>query len=233
VLKIHLAALLALLTAGCGAPQSRQSAPPAAPGSAGPPAIAAAPYRIDSSQSELRILVYRAGPMAALGHNHVIANRSLGGWVRYAGKAADASFALTVPDAGFVVDDDMMRREEGADFAEETPQDAKAGTLRNMQSAALLDAAQFPEITIKSLAVAGAPGAPGEITATVAVSVAGHESSIDVPLSLEMSPGRLTAHGELWVRQSALGLTPFSVMLGALRVRDDMRIKFRLVAAAS
>jgi hypothetical protein len=33
------------------------------------------------------------------------------------------------------------------------------------------------------------------------------------------------------VHQSTLGLTPFSAMLGALRVRDDMRIKFRFVAA--
>ena len=190
--------------------------------------MAAAAYRIDSTQSELRILVYRAGPMAMLGHNHVIANRSLGGWVRYAGKAAEASFALTVADAGFVVDDDAMRREEGADFAEETPQDAKSATLHNMQSAALLDAAQFPEITVRSVAITGAAG---EFTATVAVSVAGHESRLDVPFTVDTSPGRVTASGEMWVRQSALGLTPFSVMMGALRVRDDIRVKFRFAAA--
>jgi polyisoprenoid-binding protein YceI len=228
VLKIHGAALLAMLSAGCGAPESRQSAPNAPSAPASLPAMAAAPYRIDSTRSELRILVYRAGPMAMLGHNHVIANRALGGWVRYAGKAAEASFALTVPDAGFVVDDDAMRREEGADFAEETPQDAKSGTLHNMQSAALLDAAQFPEITVRSVAITGAAG---EFTATVAVSVAGHESRLDVPFTVDTSPGRVTASGELWVRQSALGLTPFSVMLGALRVQDDIRVKFRFAAA--
>jgi hypothetical protein len=166
--------------------------------------------------------------MAMLGHNHVVANRALGGWVRYAGKVTEASFTLTVPDAGFVVDDDVMRREEGADFVEETPEDAKSGTLRNMQSTAVLDAAQFPEITVRSVMIMGAPG---EFMATVAVSVAGHESRLDVPFTLETSPGRLTASGALWVHQSALGLTPLSVMLGALRVQDDMRIKFRFVAA--
>jgi polyisoprenoid-binding protein YceI len=228
VLKIHGAALIAMLSAGCGAPESRHSAPHAPLGSASPQATAAAPYRIDPARSELRILVYRAGPMATLGHNHVIANRALGGWVRYAGKVAEASFALTVPDAGFVVDDDAMRREEGADFAEETPQDAKSGTLHNMQSAALLDAAQFPDITVRSVVITGTAG---EFTATVAVSVAGHESRLDVPFTVATFPGSVTASGELWVRQSALGLTPFSVMLGALRVRDDIRVKFRLVAA--
>ena len=34
--------------------------------------------------------------------------------------------------------------------------------------------------------------------------------------ALEISPGRLTAGGALTLRQSALGLTPFSVFLGAL-----------------
>jgi hypothetical protein len=228
VLKIYAAALLALLSAGCGAPESRQSAPHAPLNPASPRAIAGATYRIDSAQSELRILVYRAGSMAMLGHNHVIVNRALGGWVRYAGTVPEASFALTVPDSGFVVDDDVMRREEGADFAEETPEDAKSGTLRNMQSAAVLDAAQFPEITLRSVTITGTEG---EFTATVTVSVAGHESTLDVPFALQTAAGRLTASGALWVHQSALGLTPFSVMLGALRVRDEMRIKFRFVAA--
>ena len=228
MLKIYAAALLALLSAECGAPESRQSAPDAPPNPTGPPAVAGAAYRIDSTQSELRILVYRAGPMAMLGHNHVIANRTLGGWVRYAGTVTEASFALTVPDAGFVVDDEAMRREEGADFAEETPEHAKSGTLRHMQSAAVLAGAQFPEITVRSMKITGAQG---EFTAAVAVSVAGHESTFEVPFTLEASPGRLSASGALWVHQSALGLTPFSAMLGALRVRDDMRIKFRFVAA--
>ena len=120
-------------------------------------------------------MVYRAGPMAMLGHDHVIVNRTLGGWVRYAGTVPEASFALTVPAAGFVVDDDGARREEGADFAEETPEEAKSGTMRNMQSPAVLDSAEFPEITVRSVTVTGAQG---ELEATVAVSVAGHESTL-------------------------------------------------------
>jgi hypothetical protein len=228
VLKTYCAALFAVMAAGCGAPASRQSTPHDGINAASPRGNAGSFYRIDSSQSELRILVYRAGPMAMLGHNHVIVNRTLGGWVRYAGTVPEASFALTVADAGFVVDDDGARREEGADFTEDTPEEAKSGTMHNMQSPAVLDSAEFPEITVRSVTVTGAEG---ELMATVAVSVAGHESTLEVPFTLEISPGRLTASGALWVRQSALGLTPLSVMLGALRVRDDMRVKFRFVAA--
>jgi hypothetical protein len=227
--KTYAAVLFALLCAACGAPVSRQSAAHRAINPASPEGTAGSIYRIVSSQSELRILVYRAGPMAALGHNHVIVNRALGGWVRYAGTVPEAAFALTIPDAGFVVDEDGARHEEGADFADETPEEAKSGTTRNLQSPAVLDSAEFPEITATSVAL---KGVQGELTATVAISVAGHESTLDVPFTVEVSAGRLTASGALWVRQSTLGLTPFSALMGALRVRDDMRIKFRLVAAA-
>ena len=61
------AAALALLLTACGAPAPRPTPHPAAPPPAGPPAArGGTPYRIDSSHSELRVLVYRAGVMAPL-----------------------------------------------------------------------------------------------------------------------------------------------------------------------
>jgi YceI-like protein len=187
-------------------------------------------YRIDPALSELRLLVYRAGAMASLGHNHVIVNRNVAGWVSFAGDPAKASFALSVPASGFVVDDTAARREEGADFAEGTPEDAKAGTLHNMLGPAVLDADAHPAIELRSVSIH--PSADG-FEATVAVSVAGHESELIVPFALDVSDGRLHAGGSMRVRQSALGLTPFSVMLGALKVQDELTFKFRLVATAS
>jgi hypothetical protein len=50
--------------------------------------------------------------------------------------------------------------------------------------------------------------------------------SFDVSRSADL----LTATAEFPLRQSALGLTPFSVMMGALRVEDQIRVKLKLVA---
>jgi len=219
-----------LMLVACGGLSSRPTVPHAPPASTAPPPVHGAVYRIDAAQSELKLLVYRAGPMASLGHNHVIVNRALGGWVRYGATASGGSFALTIPAAGFVVDEARARGEEGGDFAEDVTEDAKAGTLRNMLSPAVLDATQFPVIGMHSLAVEGAGDA---LQATVAVEVAGYSSTLLVPFSLDSSSGRLTGSGALTLRQSALGLTPFSVFLGALRVQDEMRVKFRLVALAN
>ena len=232
--------LLALLLAACGAPRPRHAPPqnpieaPSTPNIPGPGRA----YRIDESRSELRILVYRAGPLAHLGHNHVIINRSLHGVVDLA-ETGESVFSMEVPAAGFVVDDAQARSQEGADFAAAVPDDAKAGTLRNMLSTALLDADEFPTIVVKGAAAvpkdahqAGVQGGPssGDVVVAVAISVAGHESTINVPLNLQRDSNHLSARGSLELRQSALGLTPYSLMLGALQVQDAMTIKFDIVA---
>src|SRR5258708_31960203 len=75
---------LAVLLAGCPPRRSAPPAPaPAAP--AGPAAAASAPphigepYDVVTRESLLTVLVYRAGPMARMGHNHVIASHELAG----------------------------------------------------------------------------------------------------------------------------------------------------------
>jgi hypothetical protein len=165
--------------------------------------------------------------MARFGHNHVMVHRAVGGWVDAADTASAASFALRVPVADFIVDDVEARAEEGPDFSEEIQEDARSGTRHNMLSAALLDAERFPAITLTSVAVTQTPG---KRVATLAVEVAGNESTLVVPFTLETSDGRLTASGTVVLRQSEMGLTPFSVMLGALQVQDEVTVKFKLVA---
>jgi hypothetical protein len=244
-------AALALVLAACAAPKARQPVPQS-PGESPPPPGLPLPgraFRIDESQSELRILVYRAGPLARLGHNHVMVNRAIRGTVNWADEPGASVFSLIIPAAGFVVDDAQARSEEGPDFSAEIPEDAKSGTLHNMLSASVLDADEFPSITINSIAAAGAPGesggAPGAATpgavapnttvlrATVAISVAGHESKLEVPFTLQFDSSRLSATGSMELRQSTIGLTPYSLMLGALQVQDVMKIKFKFVAVPS
>jgi len=173
--------------------------------------------------------VYRAGAMAAFGHNHVIVNRMLSGEIEFPGSPAASSFSIAIPAAGFVVDETDLRRQEGPDFPGDIPEDAKQGTLHNMLSGALLDAAEYPAVAVRSTSISDSKDA---LTVTLAISVAGHESTLVAPFTLETSAGRLSAAGTLDVRQSALGLVPFSVMMGALQVQDVMRLKFKITALA-
>jgi hypothetical protein len=230
-------ALLSIGVAACGAPRPHAVPPhPSVPPQTSQPAAglqplpAAGSYRIDSSNSELRLLVYRAGALSSLGHNHVMVNRALGGSVQLAGTLLASSFSLSVPAMSFVVDDAQSRREEGSDFAGDIPDDAKSGTLNNMLSAAVLNAAEFPLIMVNGVAFNGGQGV---LTAALTVNVAGHRSTIAAPFTLQSDSHRLIASGSFELRQTAIGLAPYSVMLGALQVQDAMRVKFKIVIPIS
>jgi YceI-like domain len=229
--RIAVAAVVLILSA-CGAPRPRPSAPQPAIQAASilqslPPPGA---YAIDSQNSELRILVYRAGPLANLGHNHVMVSRGVSGLVQVGGSISSSSFSLKVPVESFVVDDSEARREEGSDFPGDIPADAKAGTRRNMLSAAVLNVAEFPVITVSSVTLTGTPDA---LSAEFTVSAAGHDTTVSARCALQGDEHRLTAVGTMELRQTAIGLAPYSLLHGALQVEDAMQLKFSILVPIS
>ncbi|MGO9932019.1 MAG: YceI family protein [Steroidobacteraceae bacterium] len=224
-----LSIVLVLGLAACGAPRPRLAAPQTPNQAVASPQPLPAPgtYVIDPGKSELRVLVYRAGPLAGLGHNHVIVNSAMSGSVRLAETLSASAFSISVPVDNFVVDDAHSRREEGGDFPGEIPEDARSGTLHNMLSAMVLNAAQFPVVTVKSTAFTSTQGA---LSAALTIDVAGHESMIQAPFALKSDSQQLIATGSLELKQTAIGLTPYSLLLGALQVQDAMQLKFKFVA---
>jgi YceI-like domain len=226
--RIGVAVLTLTLTA-CATTQRHRRSPagPKPPAQSLQSLPAAGTYRIDASQSELRILVYRGGTLAHLGHNHVLVNHALIGSVQVGGALASSSFALRLPVGSFVVDDAQARQEEGADFPGEIAPEAKAGTQRNMLSAALLNGARYPDIEVKSASIGSSSGAP---SATLVITIAGHDATVEIPFTLRGDAAQLAASGAFELRQTALGITPYSLMGGALQVVDAMQIKFKLVA---
>jgi YceI-like domain len=226
--------VFAMLLAACGVPKPRPASPQLPTESSATPNLQSAGrlYRVDPGQSQLRILVYRAGPLARLGHNHVIINRSVQGIANLADSNGVSTFRLTIPVSDFVVDDGQARSEEGPDFEGQVSDEAKSGTLHNMLGASLLDADKFPQITVDCTAAPAAQDRSGNVamSATLVVRIAGHQSKIDLPVTLKSDARRLTSSGSLELRQSALGLVPYSLMLGALQVQDAVTIKFDIVA---
>jgi len=212
--------------AACAAPRPRPITRPSPVQAVLQSLPAAGEYPIDSSGSELRLLVYRAGPLANLGHNHVMVNRAVTGRVRIGADVPASSFSLSMRADGFVIDDAQARQEEGGDFPGDIPEDAKAGTRRNMLSNAVLNAAEFPDITVKSVSLTGTLS---ELSADLEVSAAGHTSRLSVPLTLQADAHGFTALGSMELRQTALGLIPYSLLHGALQVQDALQLKFKFM----
>jgi polyisoprenoid-binding protein YceI len=232
VFKSAALAILILCVSACAAPRPHPSAPQSQAQPSAIPQSLPVPgaYRIDSSNSELRLLVYRAGPLANLGHNHVMVNQQVTGLVQIGANISASSFSLEVPVDAFVIDDAQSRREEGGDFPGEIPEDARSGTRRNMLSAAVLNAAEFPKITVTCTAIGETAGT---LTAYLTIGVAGQEAKVTAPFTLQGDARHLTAMGSMELRQTAIGLKPYSLALGALQVQDAIQVKFKIAVLIS
>jgi polyisoprenoid-binding protein YceI len=180
----------------------------------------------------LSILAFRGGTLAKVGHNHVIASHDITGAFYVPDDVSRSSFELHVPVTQLAIDEPELRAKEGPDFPTDVPESAKEGTRRNMLSEALLNGTQYPDITLVSQRIDATAGG-SQVRADVQVTVRGQTHTVSVPVVYSLANGELTASGELTLKQTDLGLTPFSALLGALAVQDEMRVKFRIVAHES
>jgi hypothetical protein len=228
-----LAIVLAIVLAGCATRQPEGAvSPQAPPAHAAPSAHLGRPFEVVAGESSLVVRVYRAGPLAALGHNHVISCRCITGRLYLSRDPLRGSFDLHVAVDQLTVDDPALRAaEHSADFPPDVPQSARQGTRHNMLGDALLYAARYPQILLRTEGLRARPdGKPGDLIAEVMVQVRGRSHSVAVPVHYDIEADRIVATGEFSLKQTALGLTPLSLMAGALRVRDAMTVRFRLVA---
>jgi polyisoprenoid-binding protein YceI len=189
------------------------------------------PYDIVSNESLLTLLVFRGGPLAKAGHNHVIASHALRGTLYVPADLTRATFDVHFPVAELTVDEAALRaRENEADFPPDVPDSAKEGTRKNMLGPALLDAGHYPDIDLQS---SGLQQSGSQWIAHVKVTVRGHDSTIAVPVRYEPQGDAAVISGEFPLKQTDLGLSPFSALLGALQVLDEMKVRFRIVAHAA
>ncbi len=223
--------MLAVLLSGCGStPPATRALPSADVPRGAQEAVAeavAARYVVDAAASDVRFLVYRAGALARLGHNHVVRAGPIEGRIEVAQDFQRSRFVLRLPVAGFRVDEAAVRAEEGEDFAAAVTPQAVEGTRGNMLGAAVLDAAAHPFIDIESLALTGPEWAPD---VTVLLRMRGVEQRLSVPVAVARDNRRLVATAVFELRQSDFGIAPFSVLGGALQVADTLRVRMRLVA---
>jgi polyisoprenoid-binding protein YceI len=217
---------IAVGVAGC-ATQAQKSEPVLRGAPAPPQPTLGRAFNVIGSESLLIVRVYRGGTLARAGHNHIVASHDLSGTVNVAADLARSSFAIQFPVAALTVDEAELRAAQGADFAADVPDAAREGTRRNMLGPAVLDANPYPLIILRSesLRLDG-----GRLTTRVQISVRGQVHEFAVPVSYTLSSSELLAQGELALKQTDLGLAPFTALLGALAVQDEMQVQFRIVA---
>ena len=87
-----------------------------------------------------------------------------------------------------------------------------------------LDAARYPYASI------GVRRAAGAAAADVSIALHGTVRTMNVPLTVTESPEAIAVNGELALRQTDFGITPLSVVGGAIQVQDELKLRFDIRA---
>lgn len=184
-------------------------------------------YSISPELSDIRFLVYRAGPLASLGHNHVVKASAVKGEILLASDFYQSHFSLAIPVADFQVDAADARGEEGEEFNELPDAEAIAGTTRNMLGGNLLNAAVYPQINIHSVNLAGPASSP---TVTVRIKLRAIEREMAVPVTIDYLKDEIRVTAVFEVKQTDFDITPLSVLGGAIQVTNSVKVKLRIRA---
>src|SRR6266571_5448004 len=221
-----LSTMLALTLAGC-APPVRERAPAAAPPADFPEAyyLEAATrgkpvFRVDSRESLVVIEVRRGGSLARLGHDHVVASHEVGGYVAPDEGRAD----LYVQLERLEVDEAALRAEAGFD-TQPTESDIE-GTRANML-VRVLEAEKFPFALIR---VSGADASRREVTLSVAITLHGVTRALQAPATIDADADLIGVSGRLSCDQTDFGITHYSVLGGAIAVRNGVDLRFSVRA---
>jgi len=236
-----LLATMLLAMAGCtGLPTEPTTLPPSDSTIAAPLALSAS-LQLHDGDSRIELRIDRAGPLARLGHRHVIITNAIHGTASFdPANLASAQFNAAFRVETLQVDDPDERAAAGEGFATVPDAAAIAGTRMHMLSALVLDAEKFPQMELRlhqlvpdntgTDANANA-NAAGKYLATIAFIVKNAEHALQVPVQVTpLSGGGYTASGVWTVTHAELGLTPYSAAGGLIKVGDPIEVRFRLVA---
>lgn len=169
-------------------------------------------------RSLVAIEVHRAGSMARLGHDHVVASHDLRGYVAPQESRAD----IYVPLAALVVDEPDLRAE--ARFDTQPSAAAIEGTRRNMLDK-VLEAERFPFALIH---VARDPASPSRLK--LSITLHGTTRDMEIPAEFENLPDGMVVSGRLGLKQTDFGIVPMSVLGGAIQVANGVDLRFHIVA---
>ena len=187
-------------------------------------------FSFDPAASDIHWRVYKAGAFARFGHNHVISVPAPRGRIELAETLADSRVMLEIPVLELVVDEPTLRARYGEDFSSEPSDEDIAGTRTNMLTEDVLNGERFTTLSI----VGTAPTGLGEgQTIALEIHLLGRIVTVTVPVDLHVEADTITATGQFRLTHEQLGMKPFSVMMGALQVGEEMDFSYNVRAVRS
>lgn len=182
-------------------------------------------FRLVPATSRVDVLVRREGPLARFGHDHVITVRELEGFLLIGQRGEDSLARLRFPVERLEVDALEARRRYQLDTE---PDEADINATRENMLRGVLESGRWPYIFIEMSELAGQQG---RLRAALEVRVQDTVYSSRETFELSRQGEEIVVEGTLLLRQTELGLEPFTALGGGLRVADTLEILLSLRAA--
>lgn len=178
-------------------------------------------YRIDPAQSRVTVTLGQEGLMSKRYPVHLVAVREFSGAVEIPSDESRMRATFEAVGASFVNIDEKMSEFERREFHR---------VLREP----VLEIAKFPTIGFASSSVSGLrrEGERRRFTLAGELRLHGVARPVSFPVEARLSRGTLTAEGEATLKQTDYNITPYSGGLGMIRIPDEVRVSFQLVAKA-
>ncbi len=185
-------------------------------------------YIVVPGDSDVRIFVYREGRLASkVGHNHVVSSPDIQGTAVLTRELVGSTVDIRIPVATLVLDDPEQRKEAGKGFDTKLSESDVENTRRTMLSSRVLNAGPYPLVRITAIVTGGTPP---DMQADLSMTLHGVERQFPTSVKLERQGPLAIASGAFSILQSDFGIEPFSMLGGSLSVKDELKIRYRIVA---
>jgi len=184
------------------------------------PEKVAARYAIDAGRSTFTVQAFSTGLLSAFGHNPRIAIRDIQGDVQFATAGTtleDAQVHIKIRAGSLEVIDDIS--------------DKDRREIHRQMYGEVLEVDRFPEILYDGSRVTiTGNGSPYSVTLNGELTLHGERHPLSVSARVIISGDTLRGSGEFSVKQSEFGISPVTVAGGAIKLKDEVKCTFNIVA---
>jgi polyisoprenoid-binding protein YceI len=176
-------------------------------------------YVIDSRSSRFTVRAFATGMLAKMGHNPTVGIRDFSGEMKFdPDKLEAASFHLVIKTASMSVQDDIP--------------DKDLREMERLMNQEVLETAKFPEIIYEAPSITVTKMADMLYSAALNGNLTMHSVTRRQPIVVRVAlfGSMLRASGDFSLDQTDYNIKLVSVAGGALKLKDELKFSFEIVA---
>jgi polyisoprenoid-binding protein YceI len=176
-------------------------------------------FAIDGRASRFTVQAFSAGLLSALGHNPTFGVRDFSGEVRFDPDHLKAShFKMAIKSSSLSVLDDIS--------------DKDRREIEEIMRRDVLETAKFAEISYQAteISVDGLGGTLYSAQLHGALDLHGVVGGVRIKAKIAVMGDMLRASGDFPIFQSDFNIKPVSVAGGAIKIKDELKCAFEIVA---